>query len=163
MLFMNFISSCQYAITFYLITPHYIFSVLKLTLIFFSPAGEETNTSSPHPSNQLKKCIMLVSSSCVLHPFCWGPPVFIWMSIYRIMPQTLSDQSDHLYAYECTAVTEHTHHHVHKKTRYVTGSGWQAVARVIRQSLWQPRHWLVIAVVCQVSGAASKSTAFRTA
>lgn len=87
----------------------------------------------------------------------------VWMWIYCVVPHTLSDQSDHLYAYECTAATEHAHHHLHKKTRDVTGSGWQAAARVIRQSPWQPRHWLVIAVVCQVSGAASKSTAFGTA
>lgn len=136
---------------------------LNWHLSSFHQLAKKPTHHHPILTTSLKKRNMLVSSSCILHPFCWGPLVFIWMSIYRVVPHTLSDQSDHLYAYECTAATEHAHHYLHKKTCDVTGSGWQAASRVIRQSLWQPRHWLVIAVVCQVSGAASKSTAFGTA
>lgn len=71
-----------------------------------------------HAWNQLQKhstCWWNGTFSCVLYLFCWRPHVWIWIWISCVLPHTLSDQSDHLYAYECTAVTEHAHHHLHKK------------------------------------------------
>lgn len=50
----------------------------------------------------------------------------------NILPHTLSDHSDHLYAYECTPVTEHFHHHLHMK--------------MLLPPAWC--HWLRVTGVC---------------
>lgn len=79
----------------------------------------DSSISTSHAWNQLQKhstCWWNATFSCVLYLFRWGPHVCIWIWIPHVLPHTLSDQSDHLYAYECTAVTEHVHHHLHKKT-----------------------------------------------
>lgn len=76
-------------------------------------SGASTPTS--HAWNQLQK-----HSTCGWHGRCSS--VLLRTScvrlnvnrLHRVPPHTLSDQSDHLYSYECAAETEHAHYHLHK-------------------------------------------------